>query len=204
MGYLILARHGESEWNKLDLWTGWTDISLNDTGRGQARASALLISEIPLDIVFVSKLKRARETWEEMASVLHKESLPITENEALNERDYGNFAGMNKFKIQKEYGDALFQKWRRGWDYPVPHGETLKDVYARVVPYYVGTILPQLKEGKNVAIVAHGNSLRALIKYLEHISDEEIVRLEVPYSDPYIYKIDQEGKIVSKEIRTSR
>ncbi|MDQ5954625.1 MAG: 2,3-bisphosphoglycerate-dependent phosphoglycerate mutase, partial [Patescibacteria group bacterium] len=123
------------------------------------------------------------------------------ENAALNERDYGDLTGKDKWKIREEYGEEQFLKWRRGWDTPPPNGESLKDVYSRLIPYFESTIVPQLKEEKNVIIVAHGNSLRALVKYLENISDEIIPSLEIATGEIYLYQIDKDGKVISKEIR---
>lgn len=203
MSYLILVRHGESTWNEVDAWTGLTDIGLSKEGFEKSREDGKMLKDIPIQLAFTSKLIRARQTLTEILKVLDIKHIPIYESEALNERDYGDFTGKNKFDLENEYGEAQFLKWRRGWDEKIPNGETLKDVYTRVIPYYKEHILPKLLAGKNVLIVAHGNSLRALIKYLESISDKDIPDFEMQTGDMYVYGINKEQKIVSKEIRIS-
>lgn len=201
MAYLALVRHGQSEWNVKNWWTGLTDIGLTEIGIQEAKSAGEHVKDIPFDIAFTSVLLRAKETWRQMQTeILTKEILTV-ENAALNERDYGDLTGKDKWKIREEYGEEQFLKWRRGWDTPPPNGESLKDVYSRLIPYFESTIIPQLKEEKNVIIVAHGNSLRALVKYLENISDEIIPSLEIATGEIYLYQIDKDGKVVSKEIR---
>jgi 2,3-bisphosphoglycerate-dependent phosphoglycerate mutase len=202
MAYLVLVRHGESEWNAKSLWTGWTDVELTERGRGQARSEAGLLRDMKFDICFTSALKRAKQTWDEIRREIQANDIPTVEDKALNERDYGDLTGKNKWKIKEEYGEELFQRWRRSWDERPPKGESLQDVSDRVVPYYEGKILPEIKNGKNVIVVAHGNSLRALIKYLENISEEEVAKLEIGLGEAYVYEFDREGKIVGREVRT--
>jgi 2,3-bisphosphoglycerate-dependent phosphoglycerate mutase len=201
MAYLVLVRHGQSEWNAQGLWTGWRDVPLSSEGFAEARRAGEALRDIPLDLGYTSALTRAQQTLDEIKRTLGREDLPVIADPALNERDYGDLTGKNKWKILEEYGEEQFLKWRRSWDYPVPGGETLKDVYARVVPYYEHKILPQLREGRNVIIAAHGNSLRALVKYLENISDADIPKLEIGTGEVYIYQVDPQGRIVGKEIR---
>lgn len=201
MAYLILVRHGESIWNALGKWTGWTDVALSEKGRDQAKQSGNMLKDLPIDLAYTSNLIRAKQTWEEIQNILNKADIPTVANEALNERDYGDFTGKNKWEIKVQVGDEEFQKIRRSWDYPPLHGESLKMVYQRVIPYYEDEILPKLEEGKNIIIVAHGNSLRALIKYLENIPDDKISELELPLGAPVIYKIDENGNVINKEIR---
>ncbi len=202
MAYLVLVRHGESLWNAQGVWTGLTDIPLSDKGRKEARLAGEKIKDILFDSVYTSKLTRAIQTWEEIKKTLYQNSPPgIISDKALNERDYGVYTGKNKWEIQTELGVEQFQKLRRCWDFPVTSGESLKDVYNRVVPYFEKEILPKLKSGKNILISAHGNSLRALVKYLENISDDKISNLEIPTGQVYMYNIDESGKIISKEIR---
>ncbi len=189
MAYLILVRHGESLWNAKGVWTGLTDISLSPKGREEAILAGQSLKNINLDIAYTSVLKRAKETLDEIKKVLNLNNLETIESSALNERDYGDLTGKNKWEIQKEFGEEKFLKIRRGWDTPISNGETLKDVYNRVVPYYKETILPKLKEGKNVLIVAHGNSLRALVKYLENISDANVEKLEIETGEIYKYEV---------------
>ena len=200
MAYLVLVRHGKSGWNLKGLWTGWTDIPLAPEGQTEAHKTAELITHIPIDEVYTSVLRRAKETWEEMNQVLARENIPVNEAAELNERNYGDLTGKNKWEVKKEVGDEEFQKIRRSWDYPVPNGESLKDVYARVIPYYEEHILPKLEKGKNILIAAHGNSLRALAKYLENISDEDIPKLELPTGSAIVYTLDENGKVLKKEI----
>lgn len=201
MANLILVRHGESVWNAKALWTGWTDVDLSDNGHKQARDAADIIKDLKFDICFTSDLKRAKQTWEEIKTSL-KLDIPTISDKALNERDYGDLTGKNKWKIKEEYGEEQFLIWRRSWDNPPPGGESLKNVYERVIPYFQNHILPEIQKDKNIIIVAHGNSLRALVKYLENIPDDEISKLEMKLGEPYVFQIDTSGKIISKEIRS--
>lgn len=201
MSYLVLIRHGESEWNAKGLWTGLTDIPLNDKGKQEAKNAAKAIKDIKFDICFTSKLKRAKETLFIIGKELGS-NLPIKENKALNERDYGEFTGKNKWEIKKSLGEYEFIKLRRGWDRPIKNGETLKDVYNRVIPYYKKEILPKLIKDINVLIVAHGNSIRALVKFLENIKDQNILSVELKTGEIYVYQTDNKGNVVSKEIRS--
>ncbi len=203
MAYLVLVRHGESEWNAKGTWTGWTDIGLTDKGRQEARKAGGQIKDIKLDIAYTSSLSRAKETLEIIKETLGKTSLQTFENPALNERNYGDYTGQNKWQVKQELGEENFKKLRRGWNYTVPNGETLKDVYERVVPYYEQEISPKLKAGKNVLISAHGNSLRALVKYLDGLSDDEIEGFEIATGQVLVYQIDETGKVISKETRGS-
>lgn len=200
MAYLVLVRHGESTWNAKGIWTGWTDVGLSEKGREEAREAGRVIKDIDFQIVFVSALKRAKETLEEIEKALEVK-IPTIENEALNERDYGDYTGKNKWQVKEQLGKEEFLKLRRSWDYPVPNGESLKDVYQRVVPYYQTYILPELQKGKNVLVSAHGNSLRALVKLLDNLSDEDVAKLEIPTGQVLVYSISSDGKILSKEIR---
>ena len=203
MAYLALVRHGQSEWNALGLWTGLTDISLNDIGREEARHSAEAISSIRFHVAYTSVLQRAQQTLDEILQATGNTGILIFRDAALNERDYGDLTGKNKWEVRDQYGEEQFLKWRRSWDYDVPGGESLKDVYARVVPYFEATILPRLKRGENVLVVAHGNSLRALVKHLESLSEDEVVSLEIGTAEVYLYDVDPSGTIVSKEIRAA-
>ena len=197
---LVLVRHGESEWNAKNVWTGLTDIGLTDKGRDEATKAGGALKDLSFDVAFTSPLSRAKETLQIMLRTL-QQSLRIIEHAALNERDYGIYTGKNKFEIERELGEAEFKQLRRGWDYPIPEGESLKDVYARVVPYYEKEILPFLKAGKRVLVSAHGNSLRALIKYLDKISDEDISNVELATGEIVLYRIDSSGRVLSHEKR---
>lgn len=200
MAYLVLVRHGESTWNAVGAWTGLTDISLDEKGRCLARKDGEALKDITFQIAFTSKLRRAKQSLDEIKKVIGE--VPVIENEAINERDYGDLTGRNKLEIKKKYGDGQYLRWRRGWDDPIPNGETLKDVYERAVPFYRNNILPCLQKGQNVLVVAHGNTLRALIKYLENLSDEEVPNLELATGEIYIYRTEATGKITGKEVKT--
>lgn len=199
MAKLILIRHGESEWNEKGLWTGLTDIGLTYKGKEQSRLAGEKLKGITIDLAYVSALLRAKQTLDEIKNVLGM-NFPTFEDKALNERDYGIYTAKNKWEIKKEVGEEEFLKIRRGWDHQLPRGESLKQVYDRVIPYYETEILPNLKEDKNVLIVAHGNSLRALTKYLENISDENISKLEIEIGEVDIFEIDNNGKVSSKKV----
>ncbi len=203
MTNLILVRHGESEWNAKGIWTGLIDIPLSEKGREEARLVASALKGIKIDIAYTSPLIRAKQTLDVIRNVLDYPNLMTFEDKALNERDYGELTGKNKWEIKKRYGEEKFLQIRRDWDVPIPDGETLKDVYNRVVPYYQKEILPKLIDGKNVLIVAHGNSLRALVKYLENISDKGVEKLEIATGEIYVYNIDKGVNITSKETRLS-
>lgn len=203
MAYLALVRHGESEWNKKGLWTGWTDVPLNEKGREEGKKAGEALKDIKLDIAYTSKLKRAKETLDEILKELNLK-IPVIENDALREKNYGDYTGKNKWEIKKQVGSEEFQKIRRSWDYQLPNGESLKDVYNRVVPYYQEIILVNLLSGKNIIISGSSNSLRALVKYLDNISDQDIPTLEIATGEIYLYQIDENGKIISKEKRLTR
>jgi len=200
-GILVLIRHGESQWNAKHLWTGWTDIGLSEKGKEEAHLAGQKLSDIHFDCAFTSKLSRASTTLQIILETLSIKNLPVTQDAALNERNYGIFTGKNKLEIKAKLGDAEFLKLRRGWDYKIENGESLKQVAERVVPYYQKIIAPLLKEGKHVLVVAHGNSLRALIKTLDNVSDDDISQVELATGEILIYHIDTTGKVISKEKR---
>lgn len=200
MAFLCLVRHGQSQWNAASKWTGLTDIPLSEEGKRQSEAAALRLKNFLFDYAYTSVLTRSIETLEIIKKLLDQTDLPAVKNSALNERDYGDFTGKNKWDLEKQFGKEVFHQIRRGWNYPIAHGETLKDVYNRVIPYYESEILQKLKENKNILIVAHGNSLRALVKYLEQIKDTDIDKLNIETGQVYLYNIDNLGKIISKEI----
>ena len=225
MAKLVLVRHGESVWNKKNLFTGWTDVDLSIKGIHEAQEAGRLLKNKKLDfqIAFTSVLKRAVHTLEYILKEMN-ESVPVVKAYELNERHYGALQGLNKEAMALKYGEEQVQLWRRSFatrppmltemdernpqkdplykDVPkekLPLGESLEDTIKRVVPFYEKEIVPHLKNNENVLVVAHGNSLRALVKYLENISDEDIAGLEIPLGMPWIYDIDSEGKICSKE-----
>lgn len=204
MAKLILVRHGESEYNAKDLWTGWLDVPLSEKGIIEAREAGEKIKDIKIDTVFISDLIRSKQTWKEMAKILNLENITPIEAWEIKERSYGDLAGLNKWEVKDKYGEEQWLKWRRGWNEPIPNGETLKDVYERTVPYFQKSILPILKEEKNVLLSAHGNSLRALVKYLDKIEDNKICNLEIPTGTVYVYDLNSEGEILKKEIRIKK
>lgn len=200
-GTLILARHHESEWNKLGKWTGVVDVPLTEYGREKSNDMGLLIKDIPIDCAFASSKTRAVETLVCMLNTCERFEVPTERSSALDERDYGDYTGKNKWEMEKLLGAEEFTKLRRGWDYPIPHGETLKMVYERAVPYFVETILPKVRQGKNVLVVAHGNSLRSIIKYIEQVPDDKMGEVEMPFGALLIYDIDADGHMKHKEIK---
>jgi 2,3-bisphosphoglycerate-dependent phosphoglycerate mutase len=202
MAYLVLIRHGTSEYNKKGLWTGLTDVELAPEGIEDAQRAGEVIKDIPVHKVHVSLLKRAWQTFEEIKRVIGGKHLTPERHAALNERDYGVHTGKNKWQVKEAVGEEQFHQIRRGWDVTIEGGENLKDVHARVVPYYSERILPQLMEGHNVLVVAHGNSLRALVKHLENISNEKIPGLEIGFGEVYTYQCDNKGNIIDKKVRS--
>lgn len=201
MAYLVLVRHGQSEWNLLGQWTGLTDVELTADGREEAKRAARTLEDIDLHRAYTSKLKRAQHTLDEIVGHLNKKAIDRTEHAELNERDYGDLTGKNKWQVKEEYGEEKFMAWRRSWDHPVPGGETLKDVSERVLPFYKKHILEDLKGGKNVIVAAHGNSLRALIKYLDGVADDEAHKVEIMTGEVLVYEIDDKGNMLKKEVR---
>ncbi len=190
MGTLILVRHGESEWNKLGLWTGHTDVGLTDLGIEQARTAAEQLRDLEVHICHTSSLGRVKRTWELIRDHLGWHHVDHRVHDATIERDYGELTGKNKWQIQAEVGEELFQKIRRSWDYPVPGGETLKDVHTRMLPYFETCIRPDVAAGKNVMLCSHGNTLRALVKHLEEISDADVAALEIGFGEVRTYVIE--------------
>lgn len=200
--FLVLVRHGESEWNARGLWTGLTDVHLTQKGRKEAEQAARLLHDISFHISFTSTLLRTHETLDAIVSTLRMRDMPIIRHSALNERHYGIYTGKNKWEVKKAVGEEEFLKIRRSWDYPTPGGESLKDVHGRVVPYYQSTIHAHIKAGKNVLIVAHGNSLRALVKHLENVSDERIAEIEIATGEVIVYHFSSTGRMLKKERRS--
>lgn len=200
---LVLVRHGQSFWNEKGLWTGWKDIGLTKNGNKEALNAAELISDIEFDIAFTSDLLRAFQTLEVIKKKLKIRHIPTFIESSLNERHYGIYTGKNKLEIKNKVGQEKFNRLRRGWDEPIPEGETLKDVHKRAVPTYIKNILPALKKGQNVLVVAHGNSNRALIKHIEGISDEQISEIEMVTGEVLVYQMDKDGMVIKKEKRES-
>ncbi len=196
----VLVRHGESEWNKLNVFTGWKDPDLTEKGVAEAKAAGRLLKArgFTFDIAFTSVLKRAQRSLTLILDELGVPGLAARRDQALNERDYGELSGLNKDDARKKWGEAQVHVWRRSFDVPPPGGESLKDTAARVLPYYEAEILPLLKAGRNVLVVAHGNSLRALIMRLENLSGEEIVARELATGVPVVYRLDADGAVAER------
>lgn len=222
---LVLIRHGQSEWNKLNLFTGWHDVDLSEEGVIEAKTAGKRIKEAGLefDVAFTSVLTRAIKTLNYVLEESDQMWLPVNKSWRLNERHYGALQGLNKQETAEKYGADQVQKWRRSYDtlpplleenderqakndrryqlldtHAIPSGENLKVTLERVIPYWMDTIAPEIKEGKRVVIAAHGNSLRALVKFLEAISDDEIMELEIPTGVPLVYELNDELKPVNK------
>lgn len=222
---LVLIRHGESEWNLANKFTGWTDVDLSDKGREEAKAAGKLMKEngYDFDLCYTSYLRRAIHTLNLALDAMDREWLPVIKTWRLNERHYGALQGLNKSETAAKYGEDQVKIWRRSFDIQppaldekddrnpamqeqyrgvdkadLPLTESLKDTIARAVPYYQEEILPKLKEGKRVIIAAHGNSLRALVKYFDGMSDEEIIGVNIPTGIPLVYKFDDDDKVVEK------
>ena len=197
---LILIRHGQSEWNALNQFTGWKDPDLTAKGIEEAHNAGRIINNLKInfDLVFTSALIRAQNTAEIILKEINQ-PLSTIKNQALNERNYGDLAGLNKDDARKRWGDEQVHIWRRSYDIPPPGGESLKDTGERVLPYFMKEIHPHVCKGKNVLVAAHGNSLRSLIKFLDNISDEDIIKLEIPTGAPIHYVIGEDGSVKSKK-----
>lgn len=202
MSRLVLVRHGQSEWNEKNLFTGWRDPGLTQQGIGEAKAAgiALKAGGMRFDLAFTSNLQRAQKTLSLLLGEHGQTDLAVTRNEALNERDYGDLAGLNKDDAREKWGAEQVHIWRRSFDTPPPGGESLKDTAARVLPYYEAEILPLIRAGKDILIAAHGNSLRALVMRLEGLSPAQILDVNIGTGVPYIYDMDEDGAVISKDI----
>ena len=199
---LVLVRHGQSEWNHQNLFTGWRDVGLTELGVEEARAAGrrLKARNLTFDLAYTSALKRAQDTLTIMLEELGQTDLETKFDQALNERDYGDLVGLNKDDARKRWGEEQVHIWRRSYDTAPPGGESLKDTLARALPYYVANILPDVLAGKRVLVSAHGNSLRALIMAIEGQKPDEIVKLEIPTGVPVVYRLRPDSRVESKEI----
>jgi len=197
---LVLVRHGQSEWNEKNLFTGWKDPGLTAKGVEEAKSAGIQLRTegFQFDVMFTSDLLRAQKTGEIILKELGVTNLPVIKNQALNERDYGDLSGLNKDEAREKWGDEQVHIWRRSFDTPPPGGESLKGTAERVLPYFKKEILPQLLEGKNILIAAHGNSLRSLVMELDQLTKEQVVKLEIATGDPIYYEIASSGKVVKK------
>ncbi len=198
---LVLVRHGESEWNRLNLFTGWKNPDLTEKGLIEARVAGRLIKYegIKFDHAFTSGLIRAQRTLDIILGELNQSAVPITRDLALNERDYGELSGLNKDEAKAKWGEKQVLLWRRSFDVPPPGGESLKDTLARVRPYYEAAIWSEIVKGKNVIVAAHGNSLRALIMVLEGLSGDQILQRELQTGAPIVYRLGADGRSIDRK-----
>ncbi|MFC0284577.1 2,3-bisphosphoglycerate-dependent phosphoglycerate mutase [Camelimonas abortus] len=199
---LVLARHGQSEWNLKNLFTGWKDPDLTELGVSEAKAAGdrLKAKGLKFDRCFTSGLTRAQRTAALVLGQLGQSDIPTTRDIALNERDYGELSGLNKDDARARWGEEQVHVWRRSYDVPPPGGESLKDTAARVLPYYIREILPAVMRGERVLVAAHGNSLRALIMVLDGLTPETITGLELATGVPLVYRLNADTTVASKEI----
>jgi 2,3-bisphosphoglycerate-dependent phosphoglycerate mutase len=196
---LVLVRHGQSEWNLKNLFTGWRDVDLTEKGVTEARDAGrkLKAQGLTFDVAYTSALKRAQRTLDLMLEEMGQK-VPIIKDQALNERDYGDLSGLNKDDARKKWGDEQVHIWRRSYDIAPPGGESLKDTLARTLPYYMTEIQPRVLRGERVLVAAHGNSLRALVMVLERLSPEQILKREIGTGVPIIYRLDADSTVKSK------
>ncbi|MBI3312010.1 MAG: 2,3-bisphosphoglycerate-dependent phosphoglycerate mutase [Candidatus Omnitrophica bacterium] len=204
MSKLVLVRHGQSQWNLENRFTGWVDVGLTDAGREEARKAGERIQALNLrfDLAYTSVLSRANETLQIILRGLGQENVPIAKDQALNERHYGDLQGLNKAETAKKFGDEQVRIWRRSYDVAPPGGESLKDTAARTIPYFESKILADLKTGKNVLVAAHGNSLRSIVMRLDKLTKEQVLALEIGTGVPIVYDVAADGSVRSKQILT--
>jgi 2,3-bisphosphoglycerate-dependent phosphoglycerate mutase len=196
MARLVLLRHGESQWNLENRFTGWVDVPLSPRGIQEAKDAGKKLRSFTFDRAFTSVLSRANETLRLVLETIGQTGIPIEKDKALNERMYGELQGLNKAETAKKYGDAQVKIWRRSYDVCPPGGESLKDTAERVLPYYERTIKPHLLNGDTILVSAHGNSLRSLVMELEQLSREQVLELNIPTGAPLLYELDNSGKAV--------
>ena len=192
MAMLVLVRHGESQWNLENRFTGWVDVPLTPKGTEEARRAGerLKAEKIHFDMAFTSELQRAQNTLKMILEVLGQTGIPIEKNQALNERHYGDLQGLDKAETAKKFGDEQVKIWRRSYDIAPPNGESLKDTAARTLPYFESVIVPALQKGKNVIVAAHGNSLRSIVMHLDKLTKEQVLELNLATGVPIIYRLD--------------
>jgi len=197
---LVLVRHGQSEWNLKNLFTGWKDVDLTEAGVAEARAAGrkLKAQGLGFDVAYTSALKRAQRSLDLILEEMGQSSIPVIKNLALNERDYGDLSGLNKDDARKKWGEQQVHVWRRSYDVPPPGGESLRDTAARVLPYYIQEILPRVLRGENLLVAAHGNSLRALVMVLERLDTKQILNRELATGVPLIYRLNTDATVASK------
>lgn len=197
MARLVLLRHGESQWNLENRFTGWVDVPLSPKGIDEAKSAGRKLTAYRFNRAFTSVLTRAIETLRLVLEVTGQSAIPIEKDKALNERMYGELQGLNKAETAQKYGEAQVKIWRRSYDVRPPGGESLKDTAERVLPYYEARIKPCVPQGETILIVAHGNSLRALVMQLEELSKEQVLELNIPTGAPLLYELDNQGRVLS-------
>jgi 2,3-bisphosphoglycerate-dependent phosphoglycerate mutase len=197
MARLVLLRHGESQWNLENRFTGWVDVPLSPRGVEEAKSAGDKLKGFTFDRAFTSVLSRANETLRFVLEVIGQTAIPIEKDKALNERMYGELQGLNKAETATKYGEAQVKIWRRSYDVKPPGGESLKDTAERVLPYYESRIKPYVLKGETILIAAHGNSLRALVMQLEQLSKEQVLELNIPTGAPLLYELENSGKVLS-------
>ncbi|MBF9233774.1 2,3-bisphosphoglycerate-dependent phosphoglycerate mutase [Microvirga alba] len=199
---LVLARHGQSDWNLKNLFTGWKDPGLTDLGVEEARAAGRRLKAlgIQFDVAYTSDLSRAQRTCQLILDEIGQPNLTTIKEQALNERDYGDLSGLNKDDARAKWGEDQVHLWRRSYDVPPPGGESLKDTVARVLPYYVSEILPRVMRGERVLVAAHGNSLRALVMVLDHLNADTIPSMELATGVPLVYELKDDTTVASKKV----
>jgi len=199
MSKLVLVRHGESQWNLENRFTGWVDVPLSPKGEQEAKTAGEKLKGIVFKKAFTSLLKRAQNTLEIILDVTGQKNIPVEKSQALNERHYGDLQGLNKAETAKKFGDEQVKIWRRSYDVAPPKGESLKDTAARTLPYFKETILPSLKDNANIIVAAHGNSLRSIVMDLDKLTREQVLELNIPTGVPIVYEFDSGLKILSKK-----
>jgi 2,3-bisphosphoglycerate-dependent phosphoglycerate mutase len=202
MGKIVLVRHGQSQWNLENRFTGWVDVSITEKGAKEAHAAGKEMKQLGLkfDLAFTSELKRAQETLAILLEELGQKGLATEKDKALNERHYGDLQGLDKAETAKKYGDEQVHIWRRSYDVKPPNGESLKDTAERTLPYFKAKILPAAKAGKTVLVAAHGNSLRAIVMELERLTPEQIMKVNIDTCQPIIYEIGKDGSVTGKTV----
>ncbi|NKB81276.1 MAG: 2,3-bisphosphoglycerate-dependent phosphoglycerate mutase [Nitrospirales bacterium] len=199
MRQMVLIRHGQSQWNLENRFTGWVDVPLSSHGEEEAREAGEKLKPYQFDLAFTSLLMRAQETLRLILVASNQSGIPIEKTEALNERMYGELQGLNKDETIKQYGEEQVKLWRRSYDVQPPGGESLKDTAARVLPYYQQTIWPAVQAGKRIIVAAHGNSLRAMVMHIDGLSPNEVLELNIPTGMPLVYEFDDTGAVTRHE-----
>ncbi len=200
MALLVLVRHGESQWNLENRFTGWVDVPLTEKGKQEARRAGELLRDRKFDVAYTSVLQRANQTLEIILEVIGQATLPVYKDQALNERHYGDLQGLNKAETAEKFGKEQVHIWRRSYDVAPPGGESLKDTAARTLPYFQAHIVADLKAGKNVLVAAHGNSLRSIVMHLDGLSREQVLELNLATGVPIVYELGPDMAILSKRV----